>query len=177
MSHVTAELARLARQRLAELEAEASILRSVVACYDGELGDDAGPQTALRRPSADQGAAKARRLTNDWLDILSFIVGQPGTVHLDAIEAYSKRKGYPHTRDRLRSQMHNWKVRKLVESPAQSVFAVTEAGRAELVDSNAEGADEPPAPSTEIESSDERQDAKPETFPLLNSSPAYADGG
>jgi hypothetical protein len=176
MSQITEDIARLAKKRLAEIEAEAAILRNVIAVYDGDATGAAIPQAARARPKLSSAAVESvrhRRLTPDWLDILRFVAAREDSgAHLDEIETYSNTRSYGHPRDRLRSQMHNWKVRGWVTSPVQSVFMVTEAGRAALDRENEEGADEPPAPSHGIESNEGHQDANLGLAPLLNSSTA-----
>ena len=57
-----------------------------------------------------------------------------GNVHLDDLEERAKQIGLALTRNRIRQQMHNWKNGKLIASPAQSVFRLTEAGLAAVAD-------------------------------------------
>lgn len=112
-------------------------LRALVNLYSGSVSApraDEPPASATSRI-----ARGARAITADWMPLGRMMAERRGDVHLDELEKFAKRMGMPFERGRIRQQMHNWKNGKLVVSPAQSVFRLTEAGIA-VVDED-DGAD------------------------------------
>jgi len=160
------DLRRAVERRLTEIEDEASHLRALLVLYGGTA--NAHQQTNV---SAESAVPRTKRTTRSIPEeartLYSFAAGRRGDVTLNELVKFADENSLPFDRGRIRQTMHNWKARGLFENPAQGVFRVTAAGLAEI--ENDDGASSPePAPSPEIESSDEPNAREANRFDLLN---------
>ena len=164
----------VAQKRLAELEGEAEHLRALVRLYSGSAQE----QNAKPASDASDAKGRSRGVSPAWKPLGAYLV-KSGELHLNQLEAFSVQNDLGFTRVQIRNQMHNWKRSGFVESPRQSVFAVTPAGIAEMADSvptNSNGADHQPAPSPDVENRDEPS-ISTDRLALLNVHKAPLPGG
>lgn len=167
-------LLTVAQKRLAELEGEAEHLRALIRLYAGS----AQGQNAKQAPAASDAKGRNRGVSPAWKPLGAHLASH-GELHLNDLEAFAVQNGLNYTRVQIRNQMHNWKRSGFIESPQQSVFAVTHAGVAEMSDdapSNSNGADHEPAPSPITEGSDEPR-SYPARLDLPNTDEAPLPGG
>jgi hypothetical protein len=159
------DLRRSIVQRLYQIDEEAEHLRALLALYGD--GADAHQRSNATDEAASPRSKRTRSIPADARPLYAFAAGRRGDVTLDELEEFATSRGLPFDRPRIRAMMHNWKAREFFENPAQGVFRVTQKGLAEL--ENDDGASPwGPAPSSEIESSDEPEVRETDRFDLLH---------
>lgn len=140
LEEIKTSLLRLEREKIVA-EAELGAYEHARKFYLGEGAQRPTPHADAAHAPPKTPGRTARALTGQWLETMRG-VGHLDTFGVDDILAAAEAKGHSPTRDNIRSQVHNYKGRGIVESPSQGVYKFTEAGREALKLDDESGASE-----------------------------------